>query len=89
MSSETNEPIRDLAWEIDQTLKYSLCAGSITPEAMRLLEAARRAADATRAATRIEVPCPDCYGGHFRPCQTCGDSGMVQYLPTPKSEEET
>ena len=25
--------------------------------------------------------CPDCYGGHFRPCQTCGDSGHVLFVP--------
>ena len=24
-----------------------------------------------------EVPCPDCYGGHFRPCNICGDSGVA------------
>lgn len=24
-----------------------------------------------------EVPCPFCYGGHFRPCQPCGDSGVA------------
>ena len=24
-----------------------------------------------------EVSCPDCYGGHFRPCQICGDSGVA------------
>lgn len=24
-----------------------------------------------------EVPCPDCYGGHFRPCNVCGDSGVA------------
>ena len=21
--------------------------------------------------------CPDCYGGHFRPCQLCGDTGRI------------
>ena len=25
--------------------------------------------------------CPDCYGGHFRPCQMCGDSGRVTIIP--------
>ena len=29
-----------------------------------------------------EVPCPNCYGGHFRPCQTCGDEGRVINIPT-------
>lgn len=24
-----------------------------------------------------EVPCPDCYGGHFKPCNFCGDSGVA------------
>lgn len=24
-----------------------------------------------------EIPCPNCYGGHFRPCQWCGDSGRI------------
>lgn len=28
------------------------------------------------AATK-EVSCPDCYGGHFRPCNICGDSGVA------------
>lgn len=23
------------------------------------------------------VPCPDCYGGHFKPCNICGDSGVA------------
>lgn len=23
------------------------------------------------------VPCPECYGGHFRPCQLCGDLGVL------------
>lgn len=27
-----------------------------------------------------EIPCPDCYGGHFRPCQVCGDSGVVTFI---------
>jgi len=25
-----------------------------------------------------DVPCPSCYGGHFRPCQMCGDTGVAQ-----------
>lgn len=25
--------------------------------------------------------CPDCYGGHFRPCQMCGDTGTVTVVP--------
>lgn len=25
----------------------------------------------------ICVPCPNCYGGHFRGCQWCGDTGRV------------
>lgn len=24
-----------------------------------------------------EIPCPDCYGGHFKPCNVCGDSGIA------------
>ena len=24
-----------------------------------------------------EVVCPDCYGGHFKPCNICGDSGVA------------
>lgn len=24
------------------------------------------------------LPCPECYGGHFKPCQICGDSGSVE-----------
>lgn len=36
------------------------------------------------------VPCPDCYGGHFRPCQTCGDSGMATIrLPNGESRDRT
>lgn len=23
------------------------------------------------------VPCPDCYGGRFHPCQVCSNTGMV------------
>ena len=23
------------------------------------------------------IPCPNCYGGHFRPCQWCGDTGRI------------
>lgn len=29
----------------------------------------------------MKIPCPDCYGGHFRPCQTCGDSGVALFIP--------
>lgn len=25
-------------------------------------------------------PCPNCYGGHFRPCQWCGDTGIVEFV---------
>lgn len=24
-----------------------------------------------------DAPCPDCYGGHFKPCNICGDSGVA------------
>lgn len=36
-----------------------------------------------------EVPCPDCYGGHFKPCNLCGDSGFALLLieEKPKTEE--
>jgi hypothetical protein len=36
-----------------------------------------------------EVPCPDCYGGHFRPCNICGDSGVALLVieEKPKSKE--
>ena len=27
------------------------------------------------------IPCPECYGGHFRPCQVCGDTGWVEIVP--------
>jgi hypothetical protein len=27
------------------------------------------------------IPCPNCYGGHFRPCQWCGDTGRVVFIP--------
>lgn len=33
-----------------------------------------------KEAPKLE-PCPHCYGGHFRPCQTCGDSGLVEIVP--------
>lgn len=34
--------------------------------------------DATELVKRTkEVPCPDCYGGHFKPCNICGDSGVA------------
>lgn len=29
-----------------------------------------------------EIDCPDCFGGHFRPCNVCGDSGRVINIPT-------
>lgn len=31
----------------------------------------------------MTISCPHCYGGHFRPCQTCGDSGSVEFIPDP------
>lgn len=36
-----------------------------------------------------EVPCPLCYGGHFKPCNLCGDSGFALLLieEKPKTEE--
>jgi hypothetical protein len=30
------------------------------------------------AAQEKEIACPNCYGGHFRPCQWCGDSGRLR-----------
>lgn len=27
------------------------------------------------------APCPECYGGHFKPCQVCGDTGWIQSAP--------
>lgn len=32
--------------------------------------------------TPLTQPCPNCYGGHFRPCQWCGDSGRVTFMQT-------
>lgn len=32
-----------------------------------------------------EVPCPACYGGHFRPCQMCGDSGVALFVESPNA----
>ena len=32
-----------------------------------------------------EVPCPFCYGGHFRPCQPCGDSGVALRQVSPSA----
>ncbi len=31
-----------------------------------------------------EIACPNCYGGHFRPCQWCGDTGRVTNIPNAK-----
>jgi hypothetical protein len=33
----------------------------------------------------IDQDCPNCYGGHFRPCQWCGDTGRVVFLPDDKT----
>ena len=32
-----------------------------------------------------EVPCPDCYGGHFKPCNICGDTGVAVVVEGGKS----
>lgn len=38
------------------------------------------------AAKNALIPCPECYGGHFRPCQVCGDSGQISINQnTPKT----
>ena len=34
-----------------------------------------------------EQPCPNCYGGHFRPCQWCGDTGRVVNVPNGAGEQ--
>lgn len=34
-------------------------------------------------------PCPNCYGGHFRPCQWCGETGRVTLALHPKPDNET
>ena len=31
--------------------------------------------------TTDSAPCPECYGGHFKPCQVCGDTGWVEIVP--------
>jgi hypothetical protein len=36
-----------------------------------------------------ETPCPFCRGGHFRPCQVCGDSGVATFIPDPVNTERT
>lgn len=36
-----------------------------------------------------EVPCPDCYGGHFKPCQTCSDSGVAWLAQSPNAQAIT
>lgn len=30
------------------------------------------------------LPCANCYGGHQKPCQWCGDSGVVRFKPRPR-----
>lgn len=41
------------------------------------------------APSPVELPCPNCYGGHFRPCQWCGDTGRVLFIPdTPRLNPE-
>lgn len=32
--------------------------------------------------------CPNCYGGHFRPCQWCGDTGIVTMMPKLNNQAE-
>jgi hypothetical protein len=27
-----------------------------------------------------EISCPCCYGGHFKPCQACSDSGIANLI---------
>lgn len=34
-------------------------------------------------------PCPECYGGHFKPCQICGDSGWIEAQPMNPKKTET
>lgn len=34
----------------------------------------------TKPQSFYEDDCPDCYGGHFRPCQLCGDTGRVTFV---------
>lgn len=36
-----------------------------------------------------EVPCPDCYGGHFKPCNVCGDSGVALLRVDPPQTPDT
>lgn len=35
-----------------------------------------------------DQPCPNCYGGHFRPCQWCCDSGRVDLIPNSPAPAE-
>ena len=32
-----------------------------------------------------EIDCPNCYSGHQRPCQWCGDTGRVVNIPNADS----
>lgn len=42
------------------------------------MSAVDHSGDATEKVRKTkEVPCPDCYGGHFKPCNICGDSGVA------------
>lgn len=34
----------------------------------------------------VEIACPFCLGGHFKPCQICGDSGSALFVPMPNNK---
>lgn len=34
-------------------------------------------------------PCAECYGGHFKPCQICGDSGWIEIQPMATKKTDT
>lgn len=54
---------------------------SAAAQAMHAKRRAKSEADAPKTESQGEArPCPNCYGGHYRPCQWCGDSGTVTFF---------
>jgi hypothetical protein len=62
-------------WSSDQACLYP------TKEMAQAYADAHRGTPPDVVYLKKDVECPNCYGGHFRPCQWCGDTGRVDFVP--------
>lgn len=68
---------RDAALDRVKRLEEALELGVGKKRAKELMDGNHIGESTEMVPQTKEVVCPDCYGGHFKPCNICGDSGVA------------